>query len=109
MQSEKRFIDNLDLDELENIKFWIRCREKQLDSFALQGWENRNFYPDFVALTHKGNIIAFEWKGEHLRDNPDTKYKEEVGEVWAKSRKNLKFFLVDNRNVNEVLEEVKVL
>ena len=109
-KEEKAFIDKLDIDELKNIKFWIRCREKQEDSFALQGWENRNFYPDFVALTEKGNILAFEWKGEDRISNDDTKYKDAVAKVWEKlGEDRLHFFLVHNGNVAEVLEKVKKL
>ncbi|MGD2072753.1 MAG: DEAD/DEAH box helicase family protein [Candidatus Thorarchaeota archaeon] len=108
-KEEKAFIDKLDIDELENIKFWARCREKQEDSFPLQGWENRNFYPDFIAVTNKGNILAFEWKGEHLKDNPDTLYKNELGKVWASLDKKLHFFLVHNGNFTNVLKEIKAL
>lgn len=109
-KEEKAFIDKLDLDELENIKFWIRCRERQEDSFPLQGWENRNFYPDFIALTHKGNILAFEWKGEDRTTNDDTRYKEALGEEWQKLGNNkLHFFLVHSGNVHEIMEKVKDL
>lgn len=107
-REEKGFIDRIDLSTLPNIKFWVRCREKQKDSFALQGWERRRFYPDFVAVTNKWNIIAFEWKGEDRKDNPDTKYKEEVGKIWAKlGNGKLYFFLVHNGNVGDVLKETK--
>jgi len=109
-REEKDFIDKLDLEILDNIEFWVRCREKQKDSFALQGWEKRNFYPDFAAMTNKGNIIVFEWKGEDRKDNPDTKYKKEVGKTWEKLGKGkLHFFLVHNGNVEEVLNEIKKL
>ena len=109
-KEEKAFINKLDLDELENINFWIRCRERQEDSFSLQGWENRNFYPDFVALTEKGNILAFEWKGEDRKSNDDTKYKEALGKVWESLGKGkLHFFLVHIENVSSVLSKVKTL
>lgn len=109
-KEEKAFIDKLDLEELENIKFWIRCRERQEDSFSLQAWENRNFYPDFIALTDKGNILAFEWKGEDRVSNDDTKYKEDIGAEWEKLGKGkLYFFLVHNGNVHKIMEEVEKL
>jgi len=108
-KEEKGFIDNLDLDDLDNIKFWVRCREKRKDSIALQGWENRNFYPDFVALTKKGNIIALEWKGEHLKGTKDTDYKKELGNIWSSLGKNLYFEMVDNKNMDEVLKKIKEL
>jgi len=109
-KEEKAFIDKLDLNELENIKFWVRCRERQEDSFSLQGWENRNFYPDFAALTKKGNLLVFEWKGEDRTSNDDTKYKETLGAEWVKLGKGkLHFFLVHNGNVDTVLSKIKEL
>jgi len=109
-REEKEFVDKLDLDILGNIKFWVRCREKQEDSIALQGWEKRNFYPDFAAITNKENILLFEWKGEDRKDNPDTKYKKEVGEIWEKLGKGkLHFFLAHNGNVGKILNKIKEL
>jgi len=107
-KEEKSFVDDLDL-EGENIKFWVRCREKKEDSFALQGWEDRKFYPDFAAITKKGNMLAFEWKGEHLEDNKDSEYKKELGKTWEKLGKGLHFFFVTNKNKTEVLKEIREL
>ena len=106
---EQRFIGRLDLDSLPNIKFWIRNRAKK-DPFYLQGWQKDKFYPDFVALTHKGNILVFEWKGEHLLDASDIKYKEEVARVWERlGNGKLHFFLASNRKVEEILLAIKEL
>jgi len=107
-KEEKSFVDDLDL-EGENIRFWIRCREKKDDSFALQGWEDRKFYPDFVAITNKSNVLAFEWKGEHLEDNKDSEYKKELGKVWERLDKKLHFFFVTNKNKTDVLKKIKEL
>lgn len=108
-KEEFDFINKMDLEELDNIKFWIRCRERQPDSFALQGWENRKVYPDFIALTKVGNILAFEWKGEHLIDSADTEYKTNLGEVWQKLGKGKLYFrVVTNENVDKILEEVRL-
>ncbi|MFH1802269.1 MAG: DEAD/DEAH box helicase family protein [archaeon] len=109
-KEEKSFIDKLHLNDGENIESWVRCREKKADAVALQGWENRRFYPDFLAVTKKRNIILFEWKGGHLLDSPAVNYKEELGKVWEKlGRGKLHFFLVHNGNVDDVLDEVKGL
>ena len=108
-KEEIRFVERLDLDHLPNIKFWIRNREKK-DPFYLQGWQRNKFYPDFIAVTKKGNILAFEWKGEDRVSNEDTKYKEEVAKVWEKLGKGkLHFFLVHIGNVEEVLGDIKNL
>jgi superfamily II DNA or RNA helicase len=108
-KEEKQFIERLDLDTLPNIKFWIRNRERQ-DPFYLQGWQRNKFYPDFVALTNKGNILALEWKGEHLRTNEDTKYKEELGKTWESlGNGKLHFFLISKGNIEETLNKIKLL
>ncbi len=106
---ERGFVERIDLGALENIDFWVRNREK-VDPFYIQGWKRGKFYPDFIAVTNKGAIIALEWKGEDRLDNPDTLYKTEIAENWAKLGKGkLHFFLVHSKNVDEVLEKVKKL
>jgi len=105
-KEELRFIERLDLETLPNIKFWVRSRERK-DPFFIQGWKKNKFYPDFIAVTKKNNIVALEWKGEDRVSNEDTQYKEEIGKIWESMNKNLHFFLVHNGNVEEVLREVK--
>lgn len=106
---ELSFIKRIDLDALPNVEFWIRNREKK-DPFYIQGWRKGKFYPDFVVLTKKGNIIACEWKGEDRISNDDTKYKEEIGKLWENLGKGKAyFFLANNKNVEEVLSGIKKL
>ncbi len=106
---ERAFIERVDLSALDNIEFWVRNREK-VDPFYIQGWKKGKFYPDFVAVTKKENIVALEWKGEDRLENPDTKYKEEIAAEWEKLGKGrLHFFLVHNGNVEEVLTKLKGL
>ena len=108
-KEEKRFIERLDLDTLPNIKFWVRNRERK-DPFYLQGWQPDKFYPDFIAVTDKDNVLAIEWKGEHLISNEDTTYKVELAKEWERlGDGKLHFFLASNDNVDEVLNKVKVL
>ncbi len=108
-KEELNFVERLDLDTLPNIEFWVRSREKQ-DPFFIQGWRKGKFYPDFVALTKKGNIVALEWKGGDRVSNEDTAYKIAIGEMWAKLGKGkLHFFLVHNGNIEEALTELKNL
>lgn len=108
-KEESRFVERLDLDTLQNIKFWIRNRERK-DPFYLQGWQRHKFYPDFIALTHKGNILALEWKGEDRVSNEDTEYKVSVSKIWEQLGKGkLHFFLVHNGNIEEVLTKIKEL
>ena len=107
-KEELTFIERLDLDALPNIKFWIRNREKK-DPFYIQGWKKNKFYPDFIAVTKKGNIIALEWKGGDRVSNEDTAYKVKISDVWVKLNSKLHFFLVHNKNIEEVLNEVRGL
>ena len=106
---ELNFVRRLDLDALPNIKYWVRNREK-VDPFYIQGWQKNKFYPDFVAVTKKGAILALEWKGEDRVSNEDTAYKIEIGEIWAKiGAGKLHFFLVHNGNIEEGLKKIKGL
>ena len=106
---ERGFVERIDLGALDNIDFWVRNREK-VDPFYIQGWRRGKFYPDFVAVTKKGNIVALEWKGEDRISNEDTAYKVEIGEVWEKlGRGKTHFFLVHNGNTEEVLNKIKLL
>ncbi len=106
---ELGFVQRLDLDTLPNIKYWVRNREK-VDPFYIQGWRKGKFYPDFVAVTKKGNIVALEWKGGDRVRNGDTGYKGGIAKEWEKLGKDkLYFFLVHNGNTEEVLSDLKNL
>jgi len=104
-KEELKFVERLDL--LENIKFWVRCREKKEDSFFIHGWKKNKFYPDFVAVTKNNNIVVLEWKGEHLITNEETQYKKEIGKIWESLDNKLHFEMVNNGNVEEVLTRLK--
>lgn len=105
-KEELTFLQRLDLDTLPNIKYWVRNREK-IDPFYIQGWKKNKFYPDFVAVTKRGSIIALEWKGEDRVSNEDTEYKNEIGELWAKLGKGKQhFFLVHNGNIENTLSRI---
>lgn len=106
---ELSFVQRLDLDTLPNIKYWVRSREK-VDPFYIQGWRRGKFYPDFVAVTKKGVIIALEWKGADRISNEDTEYKVEIGQAWENlGTGKLHFFLVHTGNVEEILRKIKEL
>jgi type III restriction enzyme len=106
---ELEFVQRLDLETLPNIKYWVRSREK-VDPFYIQGWRKGKFYPDFVAVTEKGTIVALEWKGGDRISNEDTEYKVEIGKIWERlGVSKLRFFLVHTGNVEEVLKSLKEL
>ena len=106
---ERSFVERIDRGALDNIQYWVRNREK-IDPFYIQGWKKGKFYPDFVAVTKKGNILALEWKGEDRVGNEDTLYKSEIAEIWKGLGKGkLHFFLVHKGNVEDVLISLKTL
>ncbi len=67
---EKNFAFHL---ERQPLQWWHRVQRE----YYVLGWRRERIYPDFVAF---GDISLniFETKGDHLRGNPDTKYKTEV-------------------------------
>jgi type III restriction enzyme len=81
------------IDSLPNVKYWIRNIEKHLYSFYIP-MATSNFYPDFVALLNDDRILVVEYKGEHLVTNDDSKNKDTIGQLWAKSSKGKCLFLM---------------
>ncbi|MBN1941427.1 MAG: DEAD/DEAH box helicase family protein, partial [Candidatus Diapherotrites archaeon] len=105
-KEEMNLASRLDRENLPNIKFWARNREKK--DWYIQGWRKNKFYPDFIAVTKKGTILALEWKGEDRISNEDTKYKLEIGKEWETLGKDkTKFYLVHNDNIDDVLKEIE--
>ena len=72
------------LDNLPEVKYWIRNLSRKPSSFRLQTSKDR-FYPDFICQLTDGRILVVEYKGQHLFT--DAEEKRAVGEVWA-SRSN---------------------
>ncbi len=74
------------IDDLAQVKFWVRNLARKSTSFRLQtstDW----FYPDFVCLLEDGRILAVEYKGKIYAEGVDAEEKRAVGSVWA-SRSN---------------------
>lgn len=79
------------LDENEAVKWWHRLIAKQ--DYHLQGWQKRKVYPDFLAfIQHKKSEIkklsVLEVKGEHLKGNDDTNYKDKLFKLLEKYANN---------------------
>lgn len=69
------------LESLPEVKHWLRNISKHPASFRLplaQGWT----YPDFVAELTDGRFLVVEYKGAHLLNDPETKEKKLIGELW---------------------------
>ena len=80
---EKRFA--FYLDEHEAIEWWHRVAVRQSHEYYLRGWQHDRIWPDFVAYSPDGDadepkaqFLVVETKGEHLKGNADTVYKEQV-------------------------------
>ena len=73
------------LDEQKALKWWHRVAVRQRGDYYLRGWKQERIWPDFVAMggetKGKPHVLVFETKGEHLRGNPDTDYKQRVLET----------------------------
>jgi len=71
------------LESLPEMKHWLRNIAKHPASFRLplaQGWT----YPDFVAELTDGRFLVVEYKGAHLLNDPETREKRLIGELWEK-------------------------
>ena len=70
------------LDEQKALHWWHRVAVRQQNQYFVRGWRQDRIWPDFVALggTSPGetHVLIFETKGEHLKGNDDTIYKEKV-------------------------------
>jgi type III restriction enzyme len=71
------------IDRNNNVVWWVRNKAEKRDWYYVNGWKKGKIRPDFiVAKKDKKDslelIYVIESKGEHLMDNPDTKYKKSV-------------------------------
>ena len=70
------------LDEQKALRWWHRVAVRQQGEYYLRGWRRERVWPDFVAMggekDGKPSVLVFETKGEHLKGNDDTEYKERL-------------------------------
>ena len=73
------------LDGQKALQWWHRVAARQRGDYYLRGWKEERVWPDFIAMASASNgkphVVVFETKGEHLRGNPDTDYKQRVLET----------------------------
>ena len=68
------------IDNMDEVRFWIRNVENKKTSFWLQ-LPHQKFYPDFVAMLTNGRILIVEYKGGiYYEQEAD---KRRIGAVWA--------------------------
>lgn len=81
------------LESLPEVKHWLRNISKHPSSFRLpmaQGWT----YPDFVAELNDGRLLVVEYKGAHLLNDPETKEKKLIGELWEQKMEGRGIYLM---------------
>ena len=70
------------LDEWQALEWWHRVAARQRGDYYLRGWRQERIWPDFLAMANETDgtrrILVMETKGEHLRGNQDTDYKDRV-------------------------------
>ncbi|WP_293824471.1 DEAD/DEAH box helicase family protein [uncultured Parolsenella sp.] len=83
-----------------NIRWWHRIMESKRGEFCINGFIKH--YPDFIAETVGGMIMAIETKGEHLK-NDDSAAKLKLGRAWAANASGMegrryRYFMVFESN-----------
>jgi type III restriction enzyme len=68
-----------ELANMENIKWWHRNMSRS--GFNINGYINA--FPDILAMTKNGILLAIEPKGDHL-ENSDSRQKAAVGKAWER-------------------------
>jgi len=70
------------IDNLAEVKFWVRNLERDDCSFWLQTSTDK-FYPDFVAELVDGRYLVVEYKGADRWSDDDSREKRALGGLWA--------------------------
>ena len=105
MDSEERIVASR-LDSLENVRWWLRNIERS--GFYLQGHRKGRFFPDFVVKTKRNNYFIIEYKGEYLLGTADTRYEEEIGEIWQNlAPENYFFWLISRDRIDEAIDSIE--
>lgn len=68
------------LANCDRVLWWHRVAERRPGEFFINGFINH--YPDFLAMTRGGTVLAVETKGEQLK-NDDSRDKLALGRTWA--------------------------
>lgn len=97
-EAEEGNMNNLERDmadmlaNADGILWWHRITENRHGEFSINGFINH--YPDFLAMTRQGKVLAIETKGEMLK-NDDSRDKLELGNIWANaSGSEYRYFMV---------------
>jgi len=89
----------LAIESNPHVKHWVRNVARHDGSFRLplaQSWT----YPDFVAELNDGRFLVVEYKGDHLLNEPSTKEKKLIGELWEEQMKGQGLYLMVVKSKN---------
>jgi type III restriction enzyme len=75
------------------VDYWVRNVDRAEGSFWLPLHDGK-FYPDFVVKLKDGRVLVVEYKGEHLKDSPDSLEKQNIGEFLARKSEGRCLFLM---------------
>ena len=92
------------LDDLSEVKFWVRNLANKATSFRLQTSKNW-FYPDFLCQLNDGRVLVVEYKGEHLF--ADAEEKRAVGAVWeSRSGGKCLFVMPEGNDLEKIRQKI---
>ena len=93
------------IDDLKEVKFWVRNLARKTSSFKLQT-STDYFYPDFICQLEDGRVVVIEYKGAHLF--ADAEEKRMVGAVWAgRSGGKCLFVMPTDNNFASITEAIR--
>lgn len=98
------------LEQLPEIKYWVRNVAKQPDHAFWLPTSTDRFYPDFVAELVDGRILVVEYKGEPYKTNDDSKEKANVGKLWERLSGGKHLFLMavaEDEQKRSVVEQIR--
>lgn len=91
------------LDQMDEVRYWIRNVHQKSGSFWLQLPDQR-FFPDFVAMLNDGRILVVEYKGKDRYDGEQV--KRDIGSVWAEASDGTCLFCMPTDRGFDVIESV---
>lgn len=92
------------LDNLPEVKFWVRNLANKATSFRLQTAKHW-FYPDFLCQLNDGRKLVVEYKGEHLF--AEAEEKRAVGAVWEnRSGGKCLFVMPEGKDLEKIRQKI---
>ena len=100
----EEFACALFIDNLAEVKSWVRNISRRSTSFWLQTSTDK-FYPDFVCLLTDGRYLVVEYKGKDRWDGLDATEKRDIGNVWASRSAGKCIFVMPDGPQLEVIRQ----